>query len=120
MIVYFVVCRLKPDLYAIANHCRIADDGNDNETVRLQHFLRLILLKCLSLHSREAGALGSRLTGAGWGGCTVSLVPAAGLEDFMKAVHDGYYVADPERLNRVSESLFATQPGSGAALLNLN
>ena len=85
-----------------------------------EFFLRLILLKCLSLYSREAGAVGSRLTGAGWGGCTVSLVPANVLEDFMKAVHDGYYATDPDRLNRVSESLFATQPGSGAALLNFN
>jgi len=69
---------------------------------------------------RQAGAVGSRLTGAGWGGCTVSLVPAAVLDDFMKTVHDGYYAADPDRLNRVSESLFATQPGSGAAILKLD
>ena len=38
----------------------------------------------------------------------------------MKKVHDGYYAADPEKLKRVSESLFATQPGSGAAILKLN
>ena len=69
---------------------------------------------------RKAGAVGSRLTGAGWGGCTVSLVPSDVLDDFMKQVHDGYYAADPERLKRVSESLFATQPGSGAAILKLN
>lgn len=64
--------------------------------------------------------MGSRLTGAGWGGCTVSLVPIASLNDFMKAVRDGYYAADPDRLSRVSESLFATQPGSGAAILKLD
>ena len=50
----------------------------------------------------------------------MSLVPAAVLDDFMKTVHDGYYAADPDRLNRVSESLFATQPGSGAAILKLD
>lgn len=69
---------------------------------------------------RQAGAVGSRLTGAGWGGCTVSLVPSALRDDFIRTVHDGYYAADPDRLNRVSESLFATQPGSGAALLVLS
>ena len=72
------------------------------------------------LSFRKAGAVGSRLTGAGWGGCTVSLVPIAVLDNFMKTVHDGYYAADPDKLNRVSDSLFATQPGSGAALLKLN
>lgn len=69
---------------------------------------------------RKAGAVGSRLTGAGWGGCSVSLVPSDVLDDFMKQVHDGYYAADPEKLKRVSESLFPTQPGSGAAILKLN
>ncbi|XP_020624383.1 N-acetylgalactosamine kinase-like [Orbicella faveolata] len=69
---------------------------------------------------RQAGAVGSRLTGAGWGGCTVSLVPVDVIDDFMKKVHDGYYAADPEKLQRVSESLFVTQPGSGAAILKLN
>lgn len=50
----------------------------------------------------------------------MSLVPSDVLDDFIKQVHDGYYATDPERLKRVSESLFATQPGSGAAILKLN
>lgn len=43
--------------------------------------------------AREAGALGARLTGAGFGGATVNLVPAAKADAFMATVEDHYYRA---------------------------
>lgn len=64
---------------------------------------------------RQNGALGSRLTGAGWGGCVVSLVPADKLQTFMSSVRASYY-ADPSRAGIVTECLFASEPGDGAAL----
>lgn len=64
----------------------------------------------------ESGALGSRLTGAGWGGCAVSMVPMDQVEQFMSKVKDKYYAVEPSRAAKVSSAVFATQPGGGAAI----
>jgi len=66
---------------------------------------------------KSSGALGSRLTGAGWGGCAVSLVREEQLEDFLSAVAAGYF--GDENGGNITSSLFATSPGPGAALWDL-
>jgi galactokinase len=63
----------------------------------------------------KSGAFGSRLTGAGWGGCTVSLVAEAALPAFLDAMVKGYY-APRGREADVPTALFASAPGSGAAI----
>ncbi|XP_017598202.1 PREDICTED: N-acetylgalactosamine kinase isoform X2 [Corvus brachyrhynchos] len=62
----------------------------------------------------QFGAIGSRLTGAGWGGCTVSMVPTDKLNTFLKNVKKAYYQTDGQRLAVENNSLFATKPGRGA------
>jgi galactokinase len=67
------------------------------------------------LSYRKAGALGSRLTGAGWGGCTISLVPQHLTESFFKRIRDEYYAKYvPSALANINDVLFATTPGQGA------
>lgn len=68
---------------------------------------------------RDAGALGSRLTGAGWGGCTVSLVPSEKVPKFLDVVKDRFYAPHPNRQGKIKEALFATKPGSGVAVIKL-
>ena len=68
--------------------------------------------------ARERGSLGSRLTGAGWGGATVHLVPESKVEAFLKALREEYYAKHlpeltPEELDDVA---FATKPESGAGV----
>src|SRR5438094_823749 len=41
--------------------------------------------------ARKAGSLGSRLTGAGWGGCSVHLVPQDRLDAVKDAWRKDYY-----------------------------
>ena len=64
----------------------------------------------------EEGALGSRLTGAGWGGCCVSLVSEDKISSFLDRVATKFYNKTKEELET---SLFATKPGPGAALCTL-
>jgi len=72
---------------------------------------------------KASGALGARLTGAGWGGCAVMLVRQAEVPSFLAALKAGYFdrrVADGTlREDELDGALFATQPGAGAAPLRL-
>ena len=40
--------------------------------------------------AKEAGAYGCRITGAGWGGCTVSLVAEDQVENFIAKIKAAY------------------------------
>jgi hypothetical protein len=73
---------------------------------------------------RESGAYGSRLTGAGWGGCTVSLVPEPEVQSFIQKVKEAYYYKhkpelknDPNQDTLIADWIFASKPSSGAAVL---
>jgi galactokinase len=53
----------------------------------------------VELARQAPGIIGARLTGAGFGGCTVNLVTAALVEDFLESVKSGYeklYGSEPE------------------------
>ncbi|MCE5271420.1 galactokinase [bacterium] len=73
----------------------------------------------------ESGSAGSRLTGAGFGGCTVHLVPEARLETVLEAFRTRYYGQAlnnyPEALKRFRErpdsALLTLRPAGGARVL---
>ena len=74
--------------------------------------------------AKKRGALGARLTGAGWGGCTVSLVEAGAAAAFVEGLKKDYY--EPKRASGViskdldlDECVFATRPSAGGAILRL-
>lgn len=62
----------------------------------------------------QAGAYGSRLTGAGWGGCAISLVPIDKLDSFFAHVREHYYSKLPSLPADESSYMFATAPANGA------
>jgi N-acetylgalactosamine kinase len=70
--------------------------------------------------SRRAGAIGARLTGAGFGGCTISLVPDDEIEVFMERLIEDYY-RDFLKLKKrdYSSILFPCRAVAGAGVLDL-
>ncbi|KAG6851649.1 hypothetical protein C0991_007315, partial [Blastosporella zonata] len=71
-------------------------------------------LNQLTQLARDAGAYGSRLTGAGWGGCTVSLVAEDKVHSFIEQIRDTYAPYNGLEGDALSEVIFATRPSSGA------
>jgi galactokinase len=68
--------------------------------------------------ARRAGAEGSRLTGAGFGGCTISLVRGERLPAFLGEVTRAYYREYLERAPEdLSSTLFACRAVNGAETL---
>lgn len=65
--------------------------------------------------ARDAGAYGARLTGAGFGGCTVNLVPAADTARVMAHINRAYYA--PKHLDQMPDNQFVFAPAAGAGVL---
>jgi N-acetylgalactosamine kinase len=62
----------------------------------------------------RAGALGARLTGAGFGGCTVNLVRVAEVEPFLAAVDRDFYRSWLDANDEPSRHRFVFTPCQGA------
>ena len=62
----------------------------------------------VNLARAQAGVIGSRLTGAGFGGCTINLLPSASIADFEKNVGEGY-----KRLTGLTADFYTIHPGGG-------
>lgn len=83
-------------------------------------------LNALVEAARKAGAVGSRMTGAGRGGCTVSLVRNGDVDSFISRIHHDYYdnylnqthPEIPEESKR--NAAFVVRPSDGASVFSLN
>ncbi|KAF8646191.1 hypothetical protein AX16_007335 [Volvariella volvacea WC 439] len=73
-------------------------------------------LDLLTKLAKEAGAIGSRLTGAGWGGCTVSLVKDDQVDAFVAKIRETYPAYKELSDEKFNEVVFATRPSSGACV----
>jgi len=71
--------------------------------------------------ARSAGAYGSRLTGAGWGGCSVHLVPQDKVEAVKKAWEDKYYNKRFPDMDaaKLQDAIVVSKPGSGSTLFQV-
>ncbi|KDP27946.1 hypothetical protein JCGZ_19026 [Jatropha curcas] len=69
---------------------------------------------------REHGALGARLTGAGWGGCAVALVKEAIVPQFILNLKENFFQSRIDKgiigKNDLGLYVFASKPSSGAAI----
>jgi galactokinase len=66
----------------------------------------------VELAAAQPGIIGARLTGGGFGGCTVNLVEAAHAESFRKGIHDAYL----ERAG-IDADIYLCQAAAGASAL---
>ena len=66
----------------------------------------------------EAGSYGSRVTGAGWGGCSVHLVPKGKIDAVRTAWEEKYYrIREPNiTKEKLAEAVVVSEPGHGSVV----
>jgi galactokinase len=69
--------------------------------------------------ARGAGAYASRLTGAGWGGCTVHLVPADKVAAVTDALEREYYSKMDLTQEQKEQAIVVSLPGRGSAVYSV-
>jgi galactokinase len=70
-------------------------------------------LEELTQLARDSGAIGSKQSGAGWGGCCVSMVPKDKVNEFLTKIRSYYVKERPEdeKLlipNTIDDNIFVT------------
>ena len=102
-----------PDVYA-----RLGDLMNaSHASLRSGYMCSCAELDAQVEIARRSGSLGSRLTGAGWGGCCVHLVPADRVESVLHALRTEYYGRFNLSAAQLDDALFTTQPSRGACIV---
>jgi galactokinase len=69
----------------------------------------------VELANKQPGCYGSRLTGGGFGGCTVNLVGADQAENFTRAMRDGY-----KQATGIDSDIYISRASAGAHQLVLS
>ena len=71
--------------------------------------------------ARAAGSCGSRLTGAGWGGCSVHLVPKDKVDAVKKAWEEKYYKKHFPDITeeKLASAVVVSKPGSGSVVFKV-
>lgn len=66
--------------------------------------------------ARRAGTWGSRLTGAGWGGCTVHMLPQSKVETVIKALREEYYLKNFPDISaeKLEQAMVISKPSNGS------
>lgn len=69
--------------------------------------------------ARRAGAYGSRLTGAGWGGCTVHLVPQDKEQAVTNALKKEYYSEKFPDMSQemLNDAIVISKPSQGSSVI---
>jgi galactokinase len=69
--------------------------------------------------AKDAGAVGARLTGAGFGGCTVNLIPETEVPGFLTRIDRYFYRSRLAHSERVGDYRFIFKPQAGAGVFRL-
>ena len=67
----------------------------------------------VAIASGIPGCYGARMTGGGFGGCTVNLVEERQAEQFREAIHTGYRAA-----TGIDADIYLSRASAGATVLN--